>query len=116
MGNVELLIKLKRLYEGVQDVLENAEFRGFEYQNALQEQLDNIKDMYETIHENTDAFNLKTGIHCRDCGEELLISDIIDYEFVCIECDENYSIDEAKVDENVEEHWYNENSYFIKSM
>jgi len=116
MRNRELLIRFKRMYESIQDILENVEFDDFEYLNILNEQMEIIKNLYEKIWEETDLHLLKTGFHCRDCEKKLLITDVIDYEFVCTNCDENYSIDEVKVKEDVEEHWWAKNSYYGRDL
>ena len=47
---------------------------------------------------------LITNTCCSDCDSKLYISDLIDYSYVCLECDKNLYDFEVNTDKN----WYNE--------
>ena len=55
-----------------------------------------MREEYEHVIEPLEKFvqTCKTDAKCPKCGQPLYYSDLMDYEYVCVQCDENfYSIE-----------------------
>ncbi len=106
MNNYDLLKKIKLVYENIVDLM-NSE--NLELNYNLGSSLDNAKSalsklydkLYKTIKNNNKKF-LETDCTCLFCRNKLKVSDLIDYEYVCENCDENFYHYEV-TDENA---WY----------
>lgn len=106
MNNYDLLKKIKLVYENIVDLM-NSE--NLELNYYLGSSLDNAKSalsklydkVYKTIRNNNKKF-LEADCTCLFCRNKLKVSDLINYEYVCENCDENFYHYEV-TDENV---WY----------
>ena len=79
INNFEIIKETKVMYEYINDILENAEL------NISKEELNNLLNVSNT---------LKTNCDCPKCQNKLIISDLINYNYLCENCDENfYSIE-----------------------
>lgn len=96
INNFEIIKETKVMYEYINDILENAEL------NISKEELNNllnVSNTLEKIYSNNykkvaNKDNLKTNCDCPKCQYKLIISDSINYNYLCENCDENfYSIE-----------------------
>lgn len=96
INNFEIIKETKILYEYINDILENAEL------DISKEELNdllNVSNTLEKIYSDNykkveDKENLKTNCDCPKCQNKLIISDLINYNYLCEKCDENfYSIE-----------------------
>lgn len=91
MTSEEILKECKTAYEILYDLLENAsdDFDD-EIFKATMEELGTIYS--ENWHDNLPPKEL----HCFRCGSKLKISDLIDYAYLCEDCDENMYLSECE--------------------
>lgn len=111
MTNYDVLKETKIIYEYFNNLLNNGNFE-IKNENMLHinKAMDIIKDMYENTYHlmyvNKEEYEvLKTDLQCPCCNKKILISDLINYAYVCDRCDENFYLSE--VDSGNE--WYFEN-------
>lgn len=106
----EKLKKIKLGYEFINNTL-NCKDAKLNIETEIQ--LENIKEILKELYEKTylkaykndnSRKELIANICCLDCGSKLYISDLIDYSYVCLECDKNLYDFEVNTDKN----WYNE--------
>lgn len=108
MTKYEILKRTKIIYEYLNDLLNNGDFEiNNEYMSYVNKTMDVIKDMYENTYHlmyvNKEEHNfLNTDLQCPCCEEKVLISDLINYAYVCDRCDENYYLCEG----NLNHEWY----------
>lgn len=112
MKNYEILKETKIIYEYLNDLLENANFEiDEESENTLKQSMRIVGNMYENTYQvmksnSEEKEQLGVDCDCPHCNEQVLISDLISYGYVCDKCDENYYLGEG--DLNYE--WYFEDS------
>lgn len=111
MDNLEILKKSKISYENILDLLKNRNISE-ELSEDLQRAASNLKDLYDLTYSNMLNGELTTATCCRNCDNNLLISDNIDYSYQCAECDENYY--DFEVDEDIV--WYKRNDKEDKKL
>ena len=94
MTYYETLKESKIVYEYLIDILDNADIQLLDNnQGKIKEFLTVISDIYENAYSQTKEYNkndLMTVCNCPKCQNKLLISDLIDYTYLCDNCDENY--------------------------
>lgn len=106
--NYEILKETKIIYEYLNDILSNANFEiNKQTQNTIHQTINIIKDMYENTYNlmnsnSEERDQLKTNCNCPHCSNDVVISDLIDYAYLCEKCDENMYLGEG--DLNYE--WY----------
>ena len=89
---MESLKECKETYDKMEHLSNLLDYDlGNEFELAMQR----LNDIYQKIYETIDEKDLKTNLKCCKCNrEKVYISDLIDYNYVCKECDENlYSIE-----------------------
>lgn len=71
--------------------------RAVDYINLLAQFVNDENEILDDLDDITAPFDgvikaLRTGEQCRhlDCGSQLYMSDLPQYDFVCPECDENF--------------------------
>ena len=103
MSNYEILKNTKNSYESILELLQNTD-ASFEDNEILKNSLDSLEKLYNLAYSNMlkEKENLKTDACCKNCQNDLLISDNINYSYQCTECDENYYDFET----NVNKVWY----------
>ena len=85
INNFEIIKETKILYEYINDILENAEL------DISKEELNdllNVSNTLEKIYSNNykkvaNKDNLKTNCDCPKCQNKLIISDLINYNYLC---------------------------------
>lgn len=112
MNNYEVLKECKIVYEYLQDLLENCEYIGDEDtksiellkdRNTIINTIDLMEKLYNKAYQNEESkeelgeevvynetLKPKSAVNCPHCGKEMYVSDIIDYAYVCPNCDENF--------------------------
>ena len=94
MTYYEILKESKIVYEYLIDILDNSDIQLLDNnQGKIKEFLTVISDIYENAYSQTKEYNkndLMTVCNCPKCQNKLLISDLIDYTYLCDNCDENY--------------------------
>ena len=119
MNNYEILKESKVCYEYIRDILENSEIT---FDNGdikeLSETMNILGKIYERTYQNmkknsNELEQIKTDLDCPNCQSNVLISDLIDYAYLCENCDENMYLGEGDLNKE----WYFENknidTYFI---
>lgn len=103
MNDLEILKKLKVSYNHISNILDNININE-EASANLQKSLMTLKNIYNSTYSNIVAnkTDLTTDACCKNCNNNLLISDNIEYSYQCSECDENYYDFEVKRNKN----WY----------
>lgn len=110
MNNYETIKEAKLVYQYIGDLLDNA---NLEMNDDIETTLKNTMSAMSDIYTNTHAIMsndkeerelLKTDLVCPKCPCKVDISDLIDYEYVCNGCDENY----YSIEGNFGEEWYKE--------
>jgi len=108
MNNYEILKSTKITHNNIDYIINNISEELDE--NKINE-LNNIKNildnLYDIVYQKLQKQNkeqLMTDACCKDCNNNLLISDNIDYSYQCLNCDENYYDFEAITDRV----WYEE--------
>lgn len=111
MSEYEIIKECKQAYELLNDLMENSEIASdhdLESMRLCTYRLSSIySNAYHMMSENKKEYELlKTDgfVRCPHCNNKLLISDLIDYAYVCKECDENMYYTECEV----EKIWWNE--------
>lgn len=104
MNKLELLKKQKNLYENILEVLKSGYINN-NLSNSLEHSLDELKEVYNMTYSDISEKELKTEACCKNCNNNLLISDNVEYSYQCTECDENFY--DFEVDEKIV--WYKKN-------
>lgn len=95
MSDFETMRESKVAYDYINDILENSEVRmdsvtSKELENSL-EILENIYSVAYSCLESSDRkHQLLTDACCKNCNNNLLISENIKYSYQCLDCDENF--------------------------
>ena len=91
MNNYEILKNTKNSYESILELLQNMD-ASCEDSKILKKSLDSLEKLYNLTYSNMlkEKENLKTDVCCKNCQNNLLISENINYSYQCTECDENY--------------------------
>lgn len=105
MNNLKILGKTKISYENIIEIIQNNDINN-KLNNSLHIIKNNLKDLYNQTYSNMLNEELTTDACCRNCNNNLLISDNIEYSYQCTECDENFYDFEVDVDEV----WYKKDS------
>ena len=58
------------------------------------EVLDNLREIVEPLEDAIRA--CRTHKECPHCGDDLYLSDLPQYDYVCVQCDENFYESEVK--------------------
>ena len=103
MSNYETLKICKQIYETLGNLKDNCNYIYL----GIEDSMDGIANMYQNDYEfikkcKDNCKQLETNIKCPHCNNNLMISDIIKYAYVCEECDENFYYSEC---ENGEDWW-----------
>lgn len=119
INSYEVLKESKIIYENLVDILDNADIQILNgNQSKIKEFMTVLADIYDNAYKQAKEYmknELETICNCPKCQNKLLISDLIDYSYLCDECDENYYYIE------IENHnkWYltnDNNERLIKSF
>lgn len=108
MSDYELLKATKITYNYIEDILKNSEVElDVNKVNKISDITEILNQLYDIAYSNIEndknkEEQLVTDACCKDCNNNLLISDNIDYSYQCKICDENYYAFEAITD-NI---WY----------
>ena len=91
MSDFEVMKECKQAYELLYDLLENCmnEFDDTNFKKVLRD----LEDLYQ---KNWKRVSPKKEVKCFRCGKPLVISDLIDYAYVCENCDENMYLSECE--------------------
>ena len=96
ISDYETLKKAKISYEGINDILK---FSNIRMDTETVKELDNavniLKDLYEIVYSTIknnpkEHIDLQLGTKCPDCNDNLCISDLADYSYLCQSCDKNF--------------------------
>ena len=112
MDNFEIIKECKISYEILNDLKDNCKLLNDDNTDELAKELNRAKinkmsnllsDLYSSAWEIL-ASNMETSkqlqTNCKDrFGHSLVISDLIDYAYLCQECDENQYITECEIDD-----------------
>lgn len=114
MSDYEVLKETKVSYEYIRDILENADedIVSTEISFKLQESLNALEEIYSNVYEKMkndeiESKKLNTDLECPHCTNNVVISDLINYAYLCNDCDENFYLGEGDLGEE----WY-----FAKNM
>jgi hypothetical protein len=99
MSDYEVLKECKQAYEILNDLKDNCEYTFLGIDENMSG-LENVyNNAYELITSNKDTYNqITTNVKCPHCNKELLISDLINYAYVCESCDENFYYTECELE------------------
>lgn len=115
INNTEMLKEIKIVYEHIEKMLDNIEYNDFINNFKLNSIKGELRDLYTKNYENIEKNNkdkLLTSACCKNCSNNLLISDNIDYSYQCNECDENF-YDFEVISNDV---WYNKEEKVMKEI
>lgn len=95
MNNYETMREAKVAYNYINDILENSEIRtDSETAKELENSLEILENIYSAAHSYLEApdreYQLLTDACCKNCNNNLFISENIEYSYQCLECDENF--------------------------
>lgn len=116
ISNFETLKKAKISYEGINDILKFSNIRmDTETAKELDNAVDILKDLYEIVYSTIkndpkEHIDLQLGTKCPDCDDNLYISDLADYSYLCQNCDKNFY--DFEVDDKV---WYSKDNNYLNS-
>lgn len=116
ISNFETLKKAKISYEGINDILKFSNIRmDTETSKELDNAVDILKDLYEIVYsaiknDPKEHIDLQLGTKCPDCDDNLYISDLADYSYLCQNCDKNFY--DFEVDDKV---WYSKDNNYLNS-
>jgi len=114
-NKIELLKEIKVAYQRIENMLDNIENNDFKYFKVLNNIKNEIKNLYNITYEkmqNKEKEKLITSACCKNCCNNLLISDNIEYSYQCIKCDENF-YDFETISEEL---WYKEKGKVTKEL
>ena len=116
ISDYETLKKAKISYEGINDILK---FSNIRMDTETVKELDNavniLKDLYEMVYSTIknnpkEHIDLQLGTKCPDCNDNLCISDLADYSYLCQSCDKNFY--DFEVNDKV---WYLKDNNYLNS-
>ena len=116
ISDYETLKKAKISYEGINDILK---FSNIRMDRETVKELDNavniLKDLYEIVYSTIknnpkEHIDLQLGTKCPDCNDNLCISDLADYSYLCQSCDKNFY--DFEVNDKV---WYLKDNNYLNS-
>lgn len=116
ISDYETLKKAKISYEGINDILK---FSNIRMDTETVKELDNavniLKDLYEIVYSTIknnpkEHIDLQLGTKCPDCNDNLCISDLADYSYLCQSCDKNFY--DFEVNDKV---WYLKDNNYLNS-
>lgn len=108
ISNFEVLRETKVAYEYINNILKYSDIRmDTVTADQLKTSSEIISDLYgcaySNLEKNMEERNeLKVDDNCPNCNNNLLISDLIDYDYLCNDCDENFYSFEVGVNNK----WY----------
>lgn len=102
MSNYEIIKECKIIYEYLNDIMTNSkkDISNAEYK-SINNTLNTLGKLYNETYEimkKEDNEVLKTELECPHCNNEIYISDLIDYAYLCTDCDENFYLTEGDLD------------------
>lgn len=107
MQDYEVLKETKVIYEYINDLLSNCDYvnSNKEFCKILNQNLEVLGKIYSNCYqimlENNDE-DIKVGLDCPHCNQDVVISDLIDYAYLCENCDENMYLGEGDLNNE----WY----------
>lgn len=104
MSDYDILKNTKNSYESILSILKNSDVSE-EKSDDLQKALKTLTELYNSTYlkmVDNNKNGLVTNACCKNCSNNLLISDNIDYSYQCEECDENFYDFEAITNKS----WY----------
>ena len=116
ISDYETLKKAKISYEAINDILK---FSNIRMDTETVKELDNavniLKDLYEIVYSTIknnpkEHIDLQLGTKCPDCNDNLCISDLADYSYLCQSCDKNFY--DFEVNDKV---WYLKDNNYLNS-
>lgn len=118
IDNFEILKEIKIIYEYTNDLIENSDLKNIKknehYLLKMKELMSDVYyDTYKEMEKTIENRKLLTSCNCPKCSSFVKISDLIDYEYVCTDCDENFYWPEGDIGKQ----WYlsnNDRQYYIK--
>ena len=108
MKNIDILKKLKESYDNLSDVILNSDYEiEFDNVEVLNKSLNIMSTLYENIwdkikEDSDEREELKTDCKCPHCERKTVVSDLIDYSYLCTDCDENFYYCECIKENNME--------------
>lgn len=108
MTDYDILKNTKISYESILDILKNSNISE-EKNDDLQKALKTLTELYNSTYlkmVDNNKNGLVTNACCKNCSNNLLVSDNIDYSYQCEECDENFYDFEAITNKS----WYRKDS------
>lgn len=88
----ELLKNMQKLYEDLENITNEMyenDFLPTETEKVVEKLMNRLELDYEKIVLSTPKEELKEKLYCSKCGKLVYTSDLIDYPYVCLECEEN---------------------------
>lgn len=92
MSDYDILKNTKNSYESILSILKNSDISE-EKSGDLHKAMKALTELYNSTYLNMADNNkndLITNACCKNCSNNLLISDNIDYSYQCEECNENF--------------------------
>lgn len=108
MSGYDILKNTKNLYESILSILKNSDISK-EKSGDLHKVMKALTELYNSTYLNMADNNkndLITNTCCKNCSNNLLISDNIDYSYQCEECNENFYDFEIMTNKS----WHKKNS------
>lgn len=108
MSGYDILKNTKNSYESILSILKNSDISE-EKSGELQKAMKALTELYNSTYLNmvdNNKNDLITNACCKNCSNNLLISDNIDYSYQCEECNENFYDFEIMANKS----WYKKNS------
>lgn len=110
LNDYEVLKETKVIYEYINDLLDNCDYISSEdvkTRNKLKETMEILSNIYSNCYEmtasNKESYKeLKTDLDCPHCNNNVVISDLINYAYLCENCDENMYLGEGDLNHE----WY----------
>lgn len=94
ISDIETLRKSKIAYDYIDDIIKYSNIRmDKDTVNELINSMDILKTLYEVTYSyirDTNEEELQTNIDCKNCDEKVLISDNLEYSYLCEKCEENF--------------------------
>lgn len=96
ISNYEILKNAKVSYENLNSILKYSNIRmDTEIVKELKNTIDILKDLYDVVYstiekDSKEHIDLYSNVKCPDCNSNLYVSDLIDYSYLCKNCDENF--------------------------
>lgn len=103
MSNYDLLKETKTIYEYINNLMNKSglyiDENTIKVLNQTKDIMGNIySETHEKMKNNNENYNLEMDLECPHCSNKVEISDLIDYDYLCNECDENLYICEGNLD------------------